>query len=73
MSHEYYPRDNWDLASARAITVLKTLKNLGVNPPVISANGYADQVKIDRVEQKNRRIELRIIYAIPGLPPQGDR
>jgi chemotaxis protein MotB len=65
-----YPHDNWELSSARAVAVLKELVRLGVQSEVISANGYADQIKIDRgrgpqADQKNRRIELRIFYSIP--------
>jgi len=65
-----YPRDNWELSSARAVAVLKELVTLGVHSGVISANGYGDQMKIDNghseeANRRNRRIELRIIYAIP--------
>lgn len=67
-----YPHDNWELSSARALEVLKQLMAFGVRPEVISANGYADQQKIDRghgpeADKKNRRIELRVIYSIPKL------
>ena len=71
-----YPHDNWELSSARALEVLKQLMSLGVRPEVISANGYADQVKIDKgrgpgADKKNRRIELRVIYSIPKLAARG--
>jgi len=71
-----YPHDNWELSSARALEVLKHLLALGVRPQVISANGYADQVKMDKgrgpeADRKNRRIELRVIYSIPGLAAKG--
>jgi flagellar motor protein MotB len=65
-----YPHDNWELSSARAVSVLKELVSMGVRPEVISANGYADQIKIDNgsgpaADKRNRRIELRIVYSIP--------
>jgi chemotaxis protein MotB len=74
VNHEY-PHDNWELSSARAVAVLKELTALGVRSRVISANGYADQVPVDNgrseaANRKNRRIELRIIYAIPRAGTQ---
>ena len=73
-----YPHDNWELSSARSLEVLKQLLAYGVHPEVISANGYADQVKIDRgrgpeADKRNRRIELRVIYSIPKLASGGRR
>jgi chemotaxis protein MotB len=70
LSGKAYPHDNWELSSARAVAVLKELRNMGVRPDVISANGYADQVTIDdghsiKAHKRNRRIELRIVYSIP--------
>lgn len=69
---DHYPHDNWELSSARALEVLKQLMVFGVHPEVISANGYADQVKIDKAsspqaDKRNRRIELRVIYSVPKL------
>jgi len=76
LSNREYPHDNWELSSARALEVLRALRLLGVHPEVISANGYADQQKVDpgpgpEADRRNRRIELRIIYSIPRLAPVG--
>ncbi len=73
-----YPHDNWELSTARSLEVLKQLLAYGVHPEVISANGYADQVKVDKghgpeADKRNRRIELRVIYSIPKLAAGGHR
>jgi len=78
LSAPQYPHDNWELSSARAVSVLKELVALGVRPEVISANGYADQIKIDnrsgpQADKRNRRIELRIVYSIPKPAITGRR
>lgn len=56
-------KDNWELSSARAISVLKELQLDGVNPARMSAAGYAqysplttNATKAGR--EKNRRVEL---------------
>lgn len=68
------PTDNWQLSTARALTVTRVLvtagmdaKNLipagvGANDPVAS-NSTADG------RQKNRRIEVSLLPAISELPP----
>jgi len=42
-----YPT-NWELSSARASSVVRILKNLGVNPTRLQAVGFADNVPRDR-------------------------
>jgi flagellar motor protein MotB len=76
LSDRVYPRDNWELSSARAVAVLKELLALGVKSKVISANAYADQRKVDEAfgaeaNKRNRRIELRVFYSIPKASTQG--
>ena len=61
-------KDNWELSSARAITVLQELLLDGVDPKRISAAGYAEfspkatnATKSGR--EKNRRVELHFYSA----------
>ena len=56
---------NWELSSARAITVVKLLINEGVPPSHLAATGFAEFQPLDPNETqdayaKNRRIELRL-------------
>ena len=68
--------DNWELSSARAITVTKFLIQGGVAPKNVSAAGYAEFDPIvandsEENKQKNRRIEIILlpnINELPGLP-----
>jgi flagellar motor protein MotB len=59
-----YPRDNWELSTARALAVLKFLA-VEVPPPVVekmSANGYGSN-KPKEDKSKSRRIEIRIFFS----------
>ena len=56
---------NWELSSARAITVVKLLIADGVAPEHLAAAGFADYQPLDTADTpdsyaKNRRIELRL-------------
>ena len=56
---------NWELSTARAITVLELLLELGFNPQHLSAAGYGEFYPISDGEssqdfQQNRRIELKL-------------
>jgi chemotaxis protein MotB len=56
---------NWELSSARAITVVKLLIADGVPPDHLAATGFADYQPLDPADTpdayaKNRRIELRL-------------
>jgi len=56
---------NWELSSARAITVVKLLIADGVPPEHLAATGFADYQPLDPADTpdayaKNRRIELRL-------------
>ena len=61
-------RDNWDLSSARAVSVIRELVNRhGVDPTRLEAKGYADTrplVANDSTESRmrNRRIEIEITW-----------
>ena len=58
-------RDNWDLSSARAISVVRFLTLAGVDPNRLAAAGFGEFQPIDTADSdaaraKNRRIELKI-------------
>lgn len=65
-----YPADNWELSTARALSVVQFLRETGDVPEgVLSANGYADQRPVasnDTVggRSKNRRIEIRVFFGL---------
>lgn len=64
---------NWELASARALTVLKTMLESGMPKERISAASFADARPVgsnDTPEGKaaNRRIEISIVPDLSGLP-----
>ena len=61
-------KDNWELSSARAISVLQELLLDGVDPARISASGYAEFKTIatnatESGREKNRRVELHFYGA----------
>ncbi|MBW6487674.1 flagellar motor protein MotB [Sulfurimonas sp.] len=63
-------KDNWELSSARAISVLQELLLDGVDPKRISAAGYGEfSPKATNVtesgREKNRRVELHFFGANP--------
>jgi chemotaxis protein MotB len=67
-----YP-SNWELASSRALTVMKTMIEAGMPAPKISAASYADTRPVksnDTPEGKaaNRRIEIVLVPDLSGLP-----
>ena len=69
-----YPRDNWELSTARATEVMRFLTH-GVHPPLdearMSVNGYADHRPVSDVRSLNRRIEIRIFFS--GRPAADGR
>lgn len=69
---ERYP-SNWELAGARAASVVRILTDRGVPPQRLSAVSLADTQPVapnDSPEGRaaNRRIEIRLVPA-PGAPP----
>jgi chemotaxis protein MotB len=57
-------RSNWELSSARAISVVKFLAEAGIPPERLAATGYGEYQPIDdgtsdEALAKNRRIELK--------------
>jgi chemotaxis protein MotB len=66
MRHASYPRDNWELSTARALEVLRFLSERTSRPldkKTMSANGYADTRPVSRRRAANRRIEIRIYFS----------
>jgi len=62
---EKFP-SNWELSTARATTVVRYLQERGVNPGVLSAEGYAEFHPVatndtDAGKSANRRIEIVLI------------
>lgn len=69
-----YPHDNWELSTARALTVVKEMVANGIDGRKLSANGYAEfSPAADNLtlagRQKNRRIELRVFFSTPTRNP----
>ena len=64
-------RDNWELSSARAVTVVKELIHDGVRPQRLTAAGHANYRPIatnatEEGRARNRRVELHFIGADKG-------
>ena len=58
-------RDNWELSTKRALSVLRFLIKEGIKPSRLSASGYGSFQPIDNknteiARMKNRRIEMKI-------------
>ena len=71
---------NWDLSSARAISVINLLEERwGVTPGRLAATGYADTIPVDSNETeqgraRNRRVDVVILNAVAtGREPEGRR
>lgn len=65
--------NNWQLSSARAISVVLFLKKSGINPRQLSAAGYAQYQpaaanKSKRGKARNRRIEITLLPKLKELP-----
>lgn len=68
---------NWELASARAVTVVNTLKDGGVDVGKLSAASYAENRPVDTnktTEGKaaNRRIQIVVVPDLSQLPGYED-
>ena len=58
-------KDNWELSTKRALSVLRFLIKQGIKPSRLSASGYGSFQPIDKnnnknARKKNRRIEMKI-------------
>ena len=71
-------KSNWELSTARAVTVVHFMMEQGGMPgDRLSAAGFADQMPITSNEtpegrQQNRRIEIVLLPNIEDLPPMDD-
>ena len=62
-------KDNWELSTKRALSVLRFLIKQGIAPNRLSASGYGSFQPIDKnktksARRKNRRIEMKITQNI---------
>ena len=60
-------RDNWDLSTERALSVVRYLILAGMEPERLSASGFGEFQPIDKADTaearaKNRRIELKLTH-----------
>jgi chemotaxis protein MotB len=68
------PTDNWQLSTARALTVTRVLVTAGMDaknlvPAGVGANDPIASNSTSEGRQKNRRIEIALLPAINELPP----
>ena len=66
-------KSNWELSTARAVTVLQYLQDGGVNPKVLAAAGYGEHDRVasnesDDGKALNRRIEIILMPNLDELP-----
>lgn len=66
-------KSNWELSTARAVSVVKHMAANGMDPKRLSAAGYAEQDPVGdnstkEGRQQNRRIEITLMPNIDELP-----
>jgi len=67
-------KDNWELSTARAVTVTQFLTSVGLNPKMMMAAGHGehDPTATNRTKdgrEKNRRIEIVLLPDLDEMPP----
>lgn len=62
-------KDNWDLSTARALNVTRTLVKAGMDPKNLVPAGVGEHDPLTKERAKNRRIEIALLPAISELPP----
>lgn len=62
-------KDNWELSTARALTVTRFLVQAGMNPKNLLAAGAGENDPVSKDRARNRRIEIALLPAISDLPP----
>jgi len=62
-------KDNWELSTARALTVTRFLVQAGMDPKNLVAAGAGENDPVSKERAKNRRIEIALLPAIGELPP----
>ena len=64
---------NWELSSARAVTVARFMIEQGLTAERVSAAGYAETQPINdnstpELRAQNRRIEIALMFNLDELP-----
>jgi chemotaxis protein MotB len=62
-------KDNWELSTARALTVTRFLVQAGMDPKNLLPAGAGEYDPVSKDRAKNRRIEIALLPAINELPP----
>jgi chemotaxis protein MotB len=62
-------KDNWELSTARALTVTRFMVQAGMNPKNLLPAGAGENDPVSRELARNRRIEIALLPAISELPP----
>jgi chemotaxis protein MotB len=62
-------KDNWELSTARGLTVTRVLVQAGMSPKNLVAAGAGENDPVSKDRAKNRRIEIALLPAIGELPP----
>jgi len=62
-------KDNWELSTARALNVTRTLVKAGMKPENLVPAGAGEHDPLGRDRAKNRRIEIVLLPALAELPP----
>jgi len=67
-------KDNWELSTARAVTVTQFLVSAGLNPKTMMAAGHGEHDpaasnKTKEGREKNRRIEIVLLPDLGEMPP----
>jgi len=62
-------KDNWELSTARGLTVTRFLVQAGMDPRNLVAAGAGEHDPVSKDRAKNRRIEIALLPAINDLPP----
>jgi chemotaxis protein MotB len=62
-------KDNWELSTARALTVTRMLVQAGMSTKNLVAAGAGENDPVSKDRAKNRRIEIALLPAISELPP----
>jgi chemotaxis protein MotB len=62
-------KDNWELSTARALTVTRFLVQAGMDPRNLLPAGSGEHDPVSKERAKNRRIEIALLPAISELPP----
>ena len=62
-------KDNWELSTARALTVTRFLVQAGMDPRNLVAAGAGENDPVSKDRAQNRRIEIALLPATNELPP----